>query len=450
VIVLACACEAAAAGADGLRSYRIFLTDGTPLVSYGEFSRANGRVVFTVPIGSPSNPDALRIVTLPDSVVDWERTNRYTDAVRYQQYASTRGEEDYVVLTAAVARALGDMAFAPDANGKLLIAAEIRRQLIEWPSSHLGYRAGDVRELTAIIEEAISDVRADFGQHAFDLSLVAVVEPPAERLLPEPTLMDSVDSASTVARLTDEPRARMSLQQSILSVLEGPRRNVPRSWLSSTKRTLKRGIEREVTLDRQYSELAARSLGAAAQYEVRGDVRALDRLVADVREEDGRLGYQRPNDVTTLLASLAARTESARAVRLAADRWEYRKKTFAAYRDQIYGSFDKFGGVVADIGAVRDLSGPNLRQLPKTDKRISAIEVGLLPLDPPAGLRPAHDMLLSSVRLMREAVRLRRVAAASGEMSVAENASAAAAGSLLLLDLARAHIDDFFRRPALP
>jgi hypothetical protein len=225
---------------------------------------------------------------------------------------------------------------------------------------------------------------------------------------------------------------------------------VPRSWLSSTKRTLKRGIEREVTLDRQYSELAARSLGAAAQYEVRGDVRALDRLVADVREEDGRLGYQRPNDVTTLLASLAARTESARAVRLAADRWEYRKKTFAAYRDQIYGSFDKFGGVVADIGAVRDLSGPNLRQLPKTDKRISAIEVGLLPLDPPAGLRPAHDMLLSSVRLMREAVRLRRVAAASGEMSVAENASAAAAGSLLLLDLARAHIDDFFRRPALP
>src|SRR5512136_2955799 len=80
-------------------SYRIFLTDGTPLLSFGEFARANGRVVFTVPIGPASNPDALQVVSLPDSAVDWERTDRYTDAVRHHQYATTRGEEDYAALT---------------------------------------------------------------------------------------------------------------------------------------------------------------------------------------------------------------------------------------------------------------------------------------------------------------------------------------------------------------
>ena len=54
-------------------SYRIFLTDGTALVSFGEFARANGRIVFTMPIGSPADPDVLQVVTLPDTVVDWDR-----------------------------------------------------------------------------------------------------------------------------------------------------------------------------------------------------------------------------------------------------------------------------------------------------------------------------------------------------------------------------------------
>ncbi|HSP91638.1 MAG TPA: hypothetical protein VLN08_12050, partial [Vicinamibacterales bacterium] len=117
----------------GAPSFRLFLTDGTPIVSFGEFARANGRVVFTIPIGSPENPDKIQVVSLPDSAIDWDRTDRYTDAVRHQFYASTRGEEDYAALTGAVARALGDIAFAADASAKLAIAADIRRQLLEWP-----------------------------------------------------------------------------------------------------------------------------------------------------------------------------------------------------------------------------------------------------------------------------------------------------------------------------
>ena len=448
--MLACVWAASAAGSADLPSYRIFLTDGTPLVSFGEFARANGKVVFTVPIGSPSSPDALRIVTLPDNLVDWERTNRYTDAVRLQWYALTRGEEDYTVLTAAVARALGDMAFEPDPSAKLGIAAEIRRQLIEWPSSHLGYRGSDVRELTAIVEEAISDIRVGSGQRAFDLSLVAILEPPTERLLPEPTLMDGIDLASAIAQMTPAPRERTSLQRSILSVLDRRKPSLPKSWYSSTRRALTWSLDREAKLDRQYAEIATHALGSATKYAAHGDVASLDHLTSDVRREDDRLGRQRPENVQALLDSLAARTQTARAVRLAIDRWEYRTSAYATYRRRIDASLDRFGGVVEDIAAVRALSGIEPARLSKTDKRISAIEVGLLPLGPPAELRPAHDMLVSAARLMREAARLQRGAALSGEMRVAQNASAAAAGGLMLLKTSRTRIDEFFRRPVLP
>jgi hypothetical protein len=449
-VVLACVWAASAAGSVDLPSYRIFLTDGTPLVSFGEFARANGKVVFTVPIGSPFSPDALRIVTLPDNLIDWERTNRYTDAVRLQWYALTRGDQDYTVLTAAVARALGDMAFARTARAKLGIAAEIRRQLIEWPSSHLGYRASDVRELTAIVEEAISDIRVGSGQRAFDLSLVAIIEPPTERLLPEPTLMDGIDLASAIAQMTAAPRERTSLQRSILAVLDRRKPSLPKSWYSSTRRALTWSLERDAKLDRQYAELATRALGSATKYAASGDVAALEQMSADVRREDDRLGRQRPQDVQALLASLAERTETARAVRLAIDRWEHRNNAYATYRRRIDASLDRFGGVVEDMGSVRALSGIGPARLAKTDKRIAAIEVGLLPLDPPAELRSAHDMLVSAARLMREATRLQRSAALSGEMPVARNASAAAAGGLMLLETARTRIDEFFRRPVLP
>jgi hypothetical protein len=59
-------------------------------------------------------------------------------------------------------------------------------------------------------------------------------------------------------------------------------------------------------------------------------------------------------------------------------------------------------------------------------------------------------MLVAATRLMREAVRLQRDAALSGDMSIARNASASAAGGLLLLETARTSIGDFFRRPVSP
>jgi len=450
LVLFASAFHAAAAAHASSPSHRIFLTDGTALVSFGEFARTNGRVVFTLPIGPVASPDVLQVVTLPETVIDWDRTNRYADAVRRSLYASTRGDEDYAALTGSVARALGDMAFAPDVSAKLSIAADIRRQLIEWPAAHLGYRSADVRELTSIVEEAISDVRAASGMRAFDFSLVATIEPPTEPLLPEPTVKDSIDSASSVARMTEGRRERLSLQEAILMVLDRRKRSLPRPWYSETRKTLTRGVEREAGVDREYAELDARARSDAAQLAGRADVAALERLAADVRLADHRLGYQRPEIVDVLLATLAVRADAARGARAALERWESRTAPYGAYRKRASWCLREFGKVSGDMGTIKRMSGVEARRLSKALKRISAIEVALLPLDPPPDLQPAHDMMLSSVHLMREAVRLWRGAAISGEMNMARNASAAAAGALLLVDTARGRIDEFFRRPVPP
>jgi hypothetical protein len=392
----------------------------------------------------------MQTVSLPDSAVDWERTERYTDTVRHQSYASARGEEDYAALTGAVARALGDIAFAADPSSKLAIAADIRRQLLEWPAAHSAYRAADVRELTARVEEAISAIRAGSGQRTFDFSLVAMIEPPPEPLLPEPHLKDVIDYASAVAQLTDLRRDRLTLQESILAVLDRRKRQVPKDWYSATRRVLVWSIDRERKLDRAYSDLTSRTLREARKLEEDADVAALERLAAGARKEDGRLGYQRPDTMQSLFASLDASVEQANRTREAIDRYKYRTSTYGAYRRRIGDSLGKFDDVAGDIGAVRALAVLKGRRLSKAEKRVSAIEVSLLPIAPPAELGAAHDLLLSSARLMREALRLHRGAAGARDPAVAQNASAAAAGALLLLDTARARIGEFFQKPGAP
>jgi len=456
-VVLALAfCAVSAGGIDAASqdqappSYRLFLTDGTPLVSSGEFARANGRVVFTIPLGWPSNPDALQTVSLPESAIDWARTDRYTDTVRHRSYAATHGEEDYAALTGAVARALGDIAFAADPSSKLAVAADIRRQLLEWPAAHYAYRAADVRDLTAHVEEAISQIRAGSGHQSFDLSLVAMIEPPSEPLLPEPTLQEAINYASAIAQMTDRPRDRLTLQESILAVLDRRRRQVPEDWYSATRRVLVWSIDRERRLDRDYSGLTSRTLRAAGKITARGDVEALEQLAADARREDGRLGYQRPDTMQALFQSLETSAGKAKARREATDRYKYRSSTYRAYHRSIDDSLEKFDEVAEDIGAVKALTLLKGRRLSKAEKRVSAIEVGLLPIAPPAELGAAHDLLLSSARLMREALRLQRTSSGSRDTETVQNASAAAAGALLLLDAARARIGEFYQKPADP
>src|SRR6266571_7238329 len=88
---------------------RVFLTDGTSLVSYGEPARVGDRIVFSMPTAAIPNPP-LQLVNLPAARVDWDRTNRYAATARTTHYVETQAENDYAALSNDVASTLNEVA----------------------------------------------------------------------------------------------------------------------------------------------------------------------------------------------------------------------------------------------------------------------------------------------------------------------------------------------------
>jgi len=108
-VVLAAAMVIPLRAADEATLLRVFLTDGTSLVSYGEPARVNDRVIFSMPTAATPNPP-LHLVNLPVSRVDWDRTNRYAATARASHYLETQAESDYASLSNDVASTLNEVA----------------------------------------------------------------------------------------------------------------------------------------------------------------------------------------------------------------------------------------------------------------------------------------------------------------------------------------------------
>ncbi len=427
--------------------FRVFLKDGTPLVSYGEYARVGDRVIFTVPLGSIVHPDGFQVVSLPLAQVDWERTSRYTDTVRYQRYASTRGDADYTALTAEVARALSELALTPDPARKLDIARRTRALLIEWPRTHFGYRSREVRDLALVLDEAISEIRAQQGQNSFEFDLVAVIEPPPGEVLPVPTPQQTMAAAAAAARAADVPAERMSLQQAILAALAAPGTTAAPAWAGPLRKAVVADQKKDLRLARSYADLSSRAVREATRLADDGDVEGVTRVLAAARRRDTQLGARRPDDMASLVAALESHLDTARTRRLELDRWQYRLDTYAAYRSAVDGVLDHLTRLATDLGAIRAMAGPSPSRLNRMRARLAEVRVAMLPLVPPDELRDVHAGLGSALALMDEAVRQREAAIAAADRQLAGNASAAAAGALLLFDRARAGIGDYFGRP---
>src|SRR4026207_1499782 len=151
--------------------YRRFRMDGTTLISYGEFSRVADRVVFSIPMGATEEAPVLELVSIPEASVDWDRTDRYSEAVRATRDADTQGENDFAGLSNRVAEALNQIALTSDPARRLAMAVEARGNLARWPAQNFGYRATDVAQLVGLLDEVISELRVAAGQSSFDLSL---------------------------------------------------------------------------------------------------------------------------------------------------------------------------------------------------------------------------------------------------------------------------------------
>src|SRR6476620_3778418 len=141
--------------------FRIFLTDGSDVVSYGEYARVGDDVIFSMAVGQAGDEPRLQLVTLPALKVDWKRTERYSDAARADHYASTRGDEDFAQLSDEVARVLNDIALTTDRPRALALAQQAHDVLAKWPQEHYHYRESEVRDILAIIDSAIAGLRGE-------------------------------------------------------------------------------------------------------------------------------------------------------------------------------------------------------------------------------------------------------------------------------------------------
>jgi hypothetical protein len=432
--------------------FRVFLKDGSALVSYGELARVGDRVVFSMPTSASMDNPQLHLVDISSDRVDWVRTVNYAEAARATRYLETRAEGDYTALANDVAQALNDVAAASDAGTRLQIVERARKKLSDWPPTHYNYKRSDVDQMVGMLDEVIADLRAATGAQQFDLHLVATTDPapPVEPLLPPPDQQQTIEQTLAAAALTDSPAEKTSLLAVAVAAIDRDAAYLPVVWAADAKATATAAIARELEIDRVYRQLETKMIAQADERARAADVRGVQQVLTQVRSSDEALGGYRPDAVNAILATVEGRLDAARRLRLERDRWEFRQPALRAYRDAMNESLQRLNRLKSPLEDIKALtgSGPDaLGMILKTSADIQKVANGL---HPPDELKDLHGLVMSATQMAENAAKLRREAALTGDMDRAWAASSAAAGALMLSDRVRMEIQLAFRIPQLP
>jgi hypothetical protein len=396
--------------------------------------------VLSVPIGDIGGSPKLQLIGIPESAVDWSRTDAYTTAVRAHRYAETRGEEDYAILSGHVTLALNDITTEPNPVRRLAMAEEARRNLAAWPAANYNYRAEDVARMVALFDDAISEMKAAAGQRGFNLALVATtLPPPPMALMQAPDTRATLEMAFSAASVTTDASERASLLRTLSEDLQYAPAAVP--WAHELRTRVNAALAVEVRTDRAYSTLTASSMKAAAAAAARTDVGSLKNIIARALRTDESLGRTRPAEMAALLAALDARLDEARRVRLARDAWLLRVEALKEYRKAIESPLDRLGSFRKWLEAIRDLSGPDPRFLRPLEDRAALGHLELGRVTPPAEAQAAHGLVSAALHMTKQAAALRRNAILSNDIKMAWDGSAAAAGALTLAQRALDELD---------
>jgi hypothetical protein len=431
--------------------FRLFLTDGSSLVSYGEFARINDRVIFSVVSGGGVEP-RLQVATLPASKVDWPRTDRHAASTRYQWYARTRGEEDFLQLSNEVASVLNQVVQTRDRARALEAAQAARNTLADWPRAHYGYRQKDVAEVLGFLDEVISDLRAAAGATSFDLALVAVAPAPEVMLEPLATLpspRDQVDQLLRIAHLTELPAERVGHLRTALGLIDASAGAIPNAERRLLRRRTEAYLKTELTIDERYTALARRLVQAASERAANARVDQVDRVLQSIPREDAKLGRHRPDTVRAIHASVQSLLDATRQLRLRLDRWTIRRSLYRDYERSVKTQIGELIKVQPQLEAIRRLDGPAPRALVALRGRLSGGAAQLDRITPPEDLRTTHDLLIGAWRFAESAVNGRYAAASAGDVGSAWQASSAAGGALMLLSRVQQEIRESLEPPTL-
>ncbi|MDE3153467.1 MAG: hypothetical protein KGN76_00065 [Acidobacteriota bacterium] len=438
------------AAASGPTIFRLFLHDGTALVSYGEYARVGDRVVFSMPLGPLTGVPDLQLVNIPATAVDWGRTDRYADSMRYEHYVATRAASDYDALTSQVASAIEAMTKTTDPAERLKLAESIRGTVADWPRDHFGYRAANVREILELLDQTIAGFRASSGAQQFKLSLVAgIAPPPIVPPLPPPTPKDAIEQVLEVARLSDTAADRTTLYQAAIDRLSAEAASLPPAWARRTRRAVESSLSTELRWQRDYRDLARTSIEDASARAAHADVRGVEAVLDRVRRRDAQWGHRRPDAFSALLETLQDRLEAAQTLRLDRDRWELEQQALKRYRHQAGPVLEALDRATRPLEAIKALAGPDVTALDPLQRSLTVALRRLVLVEPPPELKDVQALLVSAARLGEQAAALRLRATMSGDLEAARNASSAAAGALMLRQRAQQTMEALSQPPRL-
>jgi hypothetical protein len=454
---LAWLASAAPVFAESVTLFRVFLNDGTAIVSYGEYARVGDRLVFSMPIGAvDASRDAdpsLHVVNLPVSAVNLTATEKYAESARHAHYMANSAESDYAALAGDVAAALNAIVLASDAKARLTMAVAARRRLATWPRDHYGYRADDVQEMLGLLDEAISGLRVAAGETSFAIDLVAAPPPTDPRdqvpMLRPPSAAEAITHAIAAAKVTDVAADRVSILRGVVAALDDPRNALPAAWARPTRRWALHTIAEEARIEKTYGAFTSSALKRAAAAAGRADVRAVERVLAAVIRRDAQLGRKRPEEINALIEQVRIQLDAARRLRLARDQWHERASSYRAYQKGVAPVLAAMLRAQRSLDDIKRLAGSDAVVLVGLADRLATHARALGVMGVPDELKPAHALLTSAVHLAETAVKTRRRAAVSGELQLAWDASSAAAGSMMLLSKAQEDMEAAVRLPEI-
>lgn len=418
--------------------FRLFLTDGTEVTTFGEFARLDEQVVAAVPVGPlDARVPELQTVTLAASRVDWTRTDAYLQAVRLAQYAASTAERDYAAFAEDIAHTLDQVSTTPDPLARIRLVERARARLAEWPRQHYGYRQQDAVSMLAVLDDVLAGLRAAAGQQHFTLTLASGPPAPVAPVLrAAPTLRDVVAQALALSRHVLDPAERVRLLGQVVGLLESDR-GWDRAWVRQMRRDARTMLDAEQKTTRAYASLRDRVLDRATSLLERADVRSLLALRAEAIARDERLGRQRPSEMAALLAQLDVQLDEARQLRLALDRWEQRRPVVESYVRVTSHLLETLSPLARALDDIRTLSGPSTADLDRADGVLAGAQVRLQQAHAPDEADAVQALMRAAMQMAASAVRTRRVALVSGDMNKAWEASAAAAGALMTLERVR-------------
>jgi hypothetical protein len=425
--------------------HRVFLIDGHALPSYGEAAEVGQRVVFSLWLGSTSDGPSLALVSLPVAVVDLERTRGYALAMRAAHYAATRGETDYAAMTVEVERSIARLHQIADPAERLRLAREARVRLRAWSAAHYRYRASDIDRLVALFDDVIAALVADGAAvEPGDVEL-SFDEPnlTAEALIAAPSASEAWHLALIAAVAADLPAERRAILAALEPVVEA-------GGATDLLDGVRRRLAEERRVDVVYATLVSRVIAEADRAAASGDLNRIGTLREWLIAENAEMGDRRPADVAMLSAYLDERAAAAAARRDALTRYRSVRPLLLTYERQVRPVTSRLDGLRPTLERLSEGEASPYATLETAERRLSRLADDLHQVTPPPDAADIHATFVSAVHLAGAACARARVGLATAKPDPLRDASAAAAGAILLLDAARATLVDRLYPPRGP